>query len=99
MKLCGKEFKIPEINFEIICLLEELGISFNDILRPKKKMMSIIRAFVSISTGLDSESASTMIEEHLANDGNFDGIYEEINKAMEDSRFFQIMAKRAEKKE
>lgn len=97
MKLNGKEYKIPEITFDTVCELEDAGISLTDIGKPKKKVMSIVRAFVKLATGFENEQVSELIEEHLASGGSFDGIFEEINKAMAESRFFQKMAERAAK--
>ncbi|MDU6263708.1 MAG: hypothetical protein E6600_04305 [Anaerocolumna aminovalerica] len=95
MILNGKEYKIPEITFDMVCELEDAGISLSDIGKPKKKAMSIVRAFVKLATGLENEQVSDLIEDHLVNGGNFEGIFDEINKALTDSRFFQKMAERA----
>lgn len=99
MILCGKEYKIPEIDFDTVCELEDAGISLSDIGKPKKKTMSIVRAFVKLATGLESEEVSALVEEHLINGGGFEGIFEEITKALEESRFFQKMAERAKAKD
>lgn len=98
MILNGKEYKIPEITFDTVCELEDAGISINDISKPKKKVMSIVRAFAKLATGLENEQVAEVIEDHLANGGNFEGVFEEISKALADSRFFQKMAERAAKK-
>lgn len=95
MILNGKEYKIPEITFDMVCELEDAGISLTDIGKPKKKAMSIVRAFVKLATGLENEQVSDLIEDHLVNGGSFEGIFEEINKALSESRFFQKMAERS----
>lgn len=99
MIINGKNYRIPEINFEEVCLLEEYGVSLFDVKQPKKKFLTIIRAFVSLATGMDTESASFLIQQHILGGGNMDGWFEEINKAVDTSGFFQALNKKAEKKQ
>jgi len=98
MKINGKEYKIPEIGFDAVCQLEETGFSLFDIQNPKKKFMTIIRAFVALATGLEPEDASHLIEQHLLGGGKMDGWMEEIVKAVETSGFFQAVMKKSQKK-
>ena len=99
MRINGKDYRIPELGFEQMCDLEDRGISLFDISNPGRKLLSILRSFVAIATGLDNESASELIEQHVYGGGNFDGWLDEINKAVEDSGFFQAVLKQEEKKQ
>lgn len=97
MRINGKEYRIPEIGFEQICQLEEAGIPIYDGKALNKKRMSLIRAFVEIATGLESEDASHLIEQHLLGGGDIDGWIEEIMGSIENSGFFQAMLKKKQK--
>lgn len=97
MKICGRDYKIPELGFGTIRQLEENGISIFDLQRPNKKFISIITAFVGLATGLEVEQADELLQQHLLGGGNFDGWLNEINKAVENSGFFQAMMKKEQK--
>ena len=42
------------------------------------------------------DAADNEIQEHVINGGNLDGIFEAVTEAMNESRFFQALNKRAE---
>lgn len=94
MRINGKNYRIPELDFDTVCNLEDAGISIFDIRNPRKKFMSIIRAFAALATGTSQEDASNLIQQHLLGGGTFEGWFEEITEAMEKSDFFQAMAKK-----
>ena len=88
MKVNNKEYKIPELNFNAMCTLEELGASFSEI---DKKALSTVRAFLALAMGGDAEQAGKEIEAHIASGGKFDEIMEDISRAVEESDFFQTL--------
>ena len=61
MKLNGKEYKIPELDFNAVCQLEELGI---DLVGQNAKPFSTLCAFVALAVG-DTEKAGKELETHL----------------------------------
>lgn len=93
MNLNGKEIKIPEVNFEFMCKLEDAGLNISDF---GKKPLNTVRAFIAVSTN-DFEGASKEIEEHLLNGGKLDELFAEISEAVQDSGFFQALGKTAPK--
>jgi len=97
MRINGRDFRIPELDFSIVRKLEENGISLFDISKPKKKFFSILTAFASIAMKTEIEDADYILQQHILGGGNFDGWLEEINKAVEDSGFFQAMMKKSQK--
>lgn len=88
MKINNKIYKIPELNYNTICILEEMGISLTDM---DKRVFSTVRGFVALAMDGNFEKAGEEIEEHLNNGGSLDEILEEINKAVEESGFFQTL--------
>lgn len=88
MKINNKKYKIPELNFNTICMLEEMGVQLPEI---DKRIFSTIRGFVALAMDGDFEKAGKEIEEHIKNGGSFDEILKEINSAVEGSGFFQTI--------
>lgn len=93
MVINGKEYKIPEIDFDAICKFEEMGVSLDVTL--SKKPLSTIRAFI----GLVVDDPSKELTAHLKNGGKLDSIFDAFTKAVDDSDFFQGIAENAEKQE
>lgn len=88
MKINDREYRIPELNFNAMCALEEMGASFADM---DKKALSTVRAFLALAMGGDVEKAGKEIENHIAAGGGFDEIMEDINRAVEESGFFRAL--------
>lgn len=88
MIINGKEYKIPEIDYNTSCQLEEYGFSIMlgmNMQRPA----TVIRAFAALCIG-DMEQAGKELEAHLTSpDGDIVAILNEIAEAVQNSRFFQ----------
>ena len=95
MKVNGKEYKIPELDFQAMCDIEDTGVS---IVNMKEKFMKTIRGFVALAMGGDYEKAAFEIQQHVMGGGDLTGIYEEITKAVENSDFFQKIIKGSQEK-
>ena len=85
--LNGKDYILPELDFNMICDLEAEGISLTDI---DAKPMNSVRAFVGIALG-SKEQAGNEIEKHLIGGGSLTSLLEAITGCVEDSGFFQGM--------
>ena len=96
MIINGKEYKIPEIDYNSSCQLEEYG--FSILLGVNRyKPATFIRAFLALCVG-DMEQAGHELEEHLTNPecsgSTVEEIANEITEAIQKSRFFQkLLAK------
>ena len=88
MKINNREYIIPELNFNAMCTLEELGASFSEM---DKKVLSTVRAFLALAMGGDTEKAGKEMEAHIASGGSFDEIMVDISRAVEESGFFQAL--------
>lgn len=93
--LNGNVYSAKEIDFNMICDLEEQGISLEDI---EKKPMSMIRTYIAFCMGTNKEIAGKQIEGHLINGGKLDDIASVMSEAMETSGFFRSLNKATEEK-
>lgn len=95
MKINDREYTIPELNFNAMCELEDLGASFSEM---DKKALSTVRAFLALAMGGDAEKAGKEIEAHIASGGKFDDIMQDINRAVEESGFFGLSRRERRRK-
>lgn len=89
MNINGKTYKVPELDFNAMCELEEMGVVLTDM---DKKVLTTVRGFLALAMGSDMEIAGKELEEHLASGGNIEAMVEEINKAVSESGFFQALS-------
>lgn len=89
----GKEYKSKEFDFNMICELEDVGVSIEQI---TSKPLSMVRAYFAICTGRDRIFAGAEIAEHIKNGGSLNDIMEVMTKEMELSDFFRTLAESAE---
>ncbi len=85
MKINNKEYQIPELNFNAMCKLEEMGVNFMDM---ENKTLSTVRGFLALAMDGDLEMAGNELEQHLVAGGNVEDVVAEIGKAVEASGFF-----------
>lgn len=91
MLINGKNYVLPELNFNAIVRLEDLGI---EIAKLQEKPLSVVRGFVALAMNAPLDKAGLELEEYIVNGGNIEVIVEEITKALQNSGFFQRLAKR-----
>lgn len=89
----GTEYKAKPFDFNLVCDLEDMGISLEEI---GKKRMSAVRAYFAICAGKGKDFAGKELNAHYVNGGKFDNIAEAFNKEMESSDFFQALTKTTE---
>ncbi len=94
MIINNKTYTIPELNFNAICKLEDMGIALTNM---DKMILSTVRGFLALCMNGDFEKAGSELEAHLENGGSLDEILQEINNAVEQSGFFQALNKTAKK--
>lgn len=69
MKLCGKDYIVPELTFEHAERLEnETGLRLYDVVFGNNTMAAV-RAFVQIITGTDADDARALLNKHLTEGG------------------------------
>lgn len=91
-----KTYVAKPFNFGLICDLEDLGVSLEDIDKIPFKFM---RTYFYLCGKFSSiEQASEEINAHVVNGGSMDVVFDVITKEMEESDFFRAISKTEEKK-
>lgn len=90
MIINGKELKL-DVTFNTICQLEDMGVSLGE----DRKTMSMLRGFVAIGLGETPDEAGADIEKFIENGGDITELVKVMSDAMENSGFFQALAKKA----
>ncbi len=91
----GKRYNAKPFDFNLICDLEDLGISSQE---AEKKPMSMVRAYFSLCAGRGKEYAGQEMEQHIINGGSLEEVMEVMSEEMEKSDFFRSLGKRAKEK-
>ena len=86
MKINNKNYTIPELNYNTLCDLEDMGVSLAEM---DKKIFSTIRGFLALTMNNDYEKAGEEIEAHLKNGGSLDDAVKDIAKAVDQSGFLE----------
>lgn len=89
----GKQYKGKEFDFNLVCDLEDMGVSLDDM---QKKNLSLIRAYFGLCAGLDAERAGAELQKHLISGKKFESITDVMSEELEKSDFFRALQKTAE---
>lgn len=87
------EYKAKPFDFNLVCDLEDMGISLEE---AGRKPMSMVRAYFGMCTGKGKEAAGKELEAHIIGGGKFDDIMTAMSDEMEKSDFFRNLNKTAE---
>lgn len=90
IEINGRKFKAAEITFGTVRKLINLGVDFKNI---NKNMLTVVSAYVQVSTGLSEAAVDELIQKHVLNGGDLYGILDVLIAEMDDSDFFQALAK------
>lgn len=90
----GKAYVRADMDYNMLCDLEDVGISLSDI---KGKSMSFVRAYIARCMNTDNETAGKELNNHFINGGTFESIMDVIKEVIDESGFFQALGKREEK--
>lgn len=84
--LNGNLVVAKKFDFNLICDLEDFGVSIQDV---GKKPMPMIRAYIALCLGSSLDVAGHEIEQHIIGGGSFDEVMNAMSKEMENSDFFR----------
>ena len=84
----GKEYTIPEVDFDAVCELEERGVDLLAADAKHPKLAITLRGIVAWIMGVDERSASREIMDHIRDGGSIIDILNGVTTAMQDSGFF-----------
>lgn len=88
-KINEKEYVAKPFDFNLICDLEDMGITINS---ASKKPMAMIRAYFAVCAGLPKDVVGKELEAHMIKGGSFDDIFNAMSDEMENSDFFRTLA-------
>jgi hypothetical protein len=88
-----KVYKAKEFDFNLVCDLEDEGISLEVM---QDKPMSMMRAYFGICAGIGRSAAGEEMQKHIVSGGSFEEMAEAMSDAMEQSDFFRAANKTAE---
>lgn len=89
----GKEYKAKPFDFNLVCDLEDMGISLE---QAENKPMSMVRAYFGLCAEKGKEFAGKEMETHIVSGGTFDDIMNAMSDEMEKSDFFRSLGKKEE---
>lgn len=93
----GKEYKVPELDFDAVCELEERGVNILN-MGENIKVASMVRGVTAWIMGTDLKTASAELQEHIQNGGNIMDILNALNASADDSGFFKQGQRASQKK-
>lgn len=89
----GKEYKAKAFDFNMVCDLEDMGISIDQM---SNKPMSMVRAYFGLCAGKGKDFAGKEMENHIVSGGKFEEIVSAMSDEMKKSDFFRSLKKTAE---
>ena len=95
IKINGNEYKALEFDFDLICNIEDMGVSIEE---AGEKPMKMVRAYIGLCMNVSKETASKEIQEHVVNGGDFTEIISIMYEMMGKSDFFLALNKKSEEK-
>lgn len=93
----GREYKVPELDFNAVCELEERGVNILN-LGENVKVASMVRGVAAWIMGTDLKTASAEIQGHIQNGGNIMDILDALNESADESGFFKQGQQASQKK-
>ena len=93
----GKSYKVPEMDFNAVCELEERGVNILN-LGENVKVASMVRGVAAWIMGTDLKTASAEIQGHIQNGGNIMDILDALNESADESGFFKQGQKQADQR-
>ena len=85
-KVNGKEYVAKELDFNVVCDLEDMGANVTQI---DRNAMSVVRGYVAYCGNMSPEEAGKEIQAHVISGYNFNEVIEIIKEQMLTSDFFR----------
>lgn len=86
----GKEYTAKAFDFNLVCDLEDMGISLE---QAGTKPMSMVRAYFALCAGMSVPVAGKEMEKHVMSGGTLEDVTISMSKEMEISDFFRALNK------
>lgn len=88
--LNGIDVVAKEVDFNLVCDLDELGVSLESI---GTKPMNALRGYVAVCIGGSLADAGMLLQEHMVNGGTIEEVLNVFVAKMEESDFFRQISK------
>lgn len=85
----GKRYNALEFDFNLICDLEDLGVSME---RIKQNPASAIRAYLALCMDAEKADAGAEIQAHMVKGGTLDELTSAMTVMLENSDFFRSLS-------
>lgn len=85
LKINGNSYKAAKFDLNLVCDLEDQGISMEDF---GKKMFGAVRFYFAKCAGVDTQVAGEILTQHIRTGGKLDDVMEVIMEEMKESGFF-----------
>lgn len=89
----NKEYKTKPFDFNLICDLEDMGVSMEEM---ERKSMSMVRGYFGLCAGIGRNASGAELQAHIINGGDFADLLKAMSEEMNSSDFFRSLNKRAE---
>lgn len=96
VKINGKAYEVPELNFRHSKLMEQMGLPVEGMVS-RKYLFTAVSAFTAITVGCEPEQADHLIEQHILGGGDLEGIYKAYLTALNESVFFKKLLRLGER--
>lgn len=93
VKINGVDVTPAKVTFNLICDMEDLGVSLEDW---AKKELGLVRAYLAASLGVSTKEAGNMIGEHMAKGGSLSELNDALWHEVSESDFFAGLRKARE---
>lgn len=91
----GKEYSGKPFDFNLVCDLEDMGVSVESM---EEKPMSMVRGYIALCMGKRRTDAGLEIQEHILNGGTMDDATKVMQEEMEQSDFFATSTRERKRK-
>lgn len=95
-ELNGKVYSAKAFDFNMVCDLEDLGFSMEEI---NKKKIKAVRAYAALCAGITIEEAGIEIQKHIIEGGDISEMMEIMVDEINKSDFFRALQTDAEKED
>jgi len=95
-KINGKTYEGAKYDFNTHCEFDALGVN---VLTLRENPLPVLRAYLSISSGMDLISCGNELEKHIINGGTLAEMIGELAKEMNASDFFMAVTGQKKKEE
>ena len=92
IKINGKEYNDLEIDFNMVCELNAMGV---DVFKYNRSPLSALRAYFALCSGLAEQPAGEELEAHIVNGGDISELSGAFVKHLTESGFFKAMTAKA----